>query len=216
MAENGQDPPDPTHLTEEQLAEIEKQKKAEEERQVALRAKLEDKDIQGEIDRRVTAALKKAEIKFADREKKAREDAERKAREDKLVEENKHLELYEMEKKRRESLEATMKASEKRDKVNALLDKKMVIDPDLRKLFHSFQGDLEELDGLIDSHQKTVKSVVEKEIAERLKTTPPPRGEDRPPAIVVRSRQDLKTPADKAKFIDEHGLGEYKKLPATG
>lgn len=135
---------------------------------------LKDKRVQAEIDRRVTGAVGKMELKAKEREQAATEKAKREFAEAKLLEDKKFQELAEMKTKETTDALAKLERYEHEAKVAALLDKKGVTDPELRLLFMRFNGDLTELDPVIDKFHSQIEVQVEKRVNERLKTPPPP------------------------------------------
>lgn len=177
---------------------------------------LKDKRVQSEIDRRVTMALKKANEDFERKQLEAIKEAERRAEEQKLLEDGKTKELYEAEKRRREELENRIKAQERTENLNKLLDKKQVLNPKLRSVFHSVSGDLATVDGLIDDANSVMEEIIEQRLNERLKTDPPPKSEGDLPLDKrsIKKRSDFKTDAEKADWVHEYGFDAYKKLPA--
>jgi hypothetical protein len=138
---------------------------------------LADKRVQAEIDRRVTAAMQKAESKAADREKAAAEKARREAQEARLLEKEDLKGLLDLKTKAAEEAQAKLEQYERDQKVQSLLDKKAVTDPALRAVWLRFNGDLTELDAAIDAFQAGINASVEKIVNERLKTTAPPKGD---------------------------------------
>lgn len=125
-------------------------------------ALLADKGVQGEIDRRVTSALKKARADADARVRETKDKAARDAAEAKLLEDGKLTELLELEKQKRAEAERLLDRHVHTDKVNQLLDKKGVTDPDMRALFHSLSIDLTELDAKIDVFQSKLGTLVER------------------------------------------------------
>ena len=138
---------------------------------------LDDKEVQAEIDRRVTQAVKTANEKAAKEREAAIAKAKRESEEAKLFEDGKTKELYELEKSRREELEKLVEEREHRDKVSHLLDVKGVHDPALRDILMNSNGDLTQLDARIESFQELMETMVKKQVTERLGSAPPPKGE---------------------------------------
>jgi len=135
---------------------------------------LKDKRIQGEIDRRIASLQKTMELKAKEREAAAADKAKREFAEAKLLEDKKFQELAELKAKEATDALAKLERYEHEAKVAALLDKKGVTDPELRLLFMRFNGDLTELDPVIDKFHSQIEVQVEKRVNERLKTPPPP------------------------------------------
>lgn len=155
-----------------------------------------DKRVRSETDRRVTAAVRKVEEKAERRVEEALRRAQQEAEEAKLLEDGKVQELFEREKARTAELEARIAEREFGDKVDQLLDKREIVDPELRRLFHSVQGELTDVDALITGVEEIVDREVEKRVADRLKTPPPPPGSaDKQP----KSDQSLQERRDEAE-----------------
>lgn len=140
-----------------------------------LAKKLADKAVQAEIDRRVTDAIKKTEARKQKDVEKALEDARVKAEEAKLLEDGKTQELYELEKQKREELEAKVQERERLDKVSELLDHREVFNPVMRDIFQGYNGSLTDLSDRIDAVDAVMQEEVEKRVTERLGSTPPPK-----------------------------------------
>jgi histone deacetylase complex regulatory component SIN3 len=164
-------------------------------------------------DSRVSEALKKKALTEKAKEDQIREDERRKARESKLLEEKKFEELAQLNLKKAEEAEQKLQAYERRENVNRLLDKKSVAETWFREYYHGYTGDLESMDKHIDAFREQfdamVKTAVDKQVSERLKTNQPPDGGDKK----ASSKSALGTDEAKAEFISKHGLSAFLALP---
>lgn len=181
---------------------------------------LKDKRVQAEIDRRVTQALKKASEDAKKQQEEAIREAERRAEEKKLLEDGKTKELYEAEKTRREELEERIRQQERTENLNKLLDKKQVLNPKMRQVFHAVSGDLTTVDSLIDDANSVIEEIIEQRVNERLKSDPPPQSDERDSTPKdkdkprpIKKRSDFRSDAEKATWIRANGLDAFKKLP---
>lgn len=175
---------------------------------------LNSKAVQAEIDRRVTDAVKSVERRMADKLEQEREKARQEAEEKKLFEEGNKDELLTVRELKIAELEADIQRRERADKMNALLDKKEVLQPPLRQLFLSIENvDLPEMAQRIDAFQELFRSevnaAVDAEIRSRYGSEPPARRGNGSPAVRL---EDLRTPAAKSAFIAEYGMDKYKEL----
>ena len=160
--------------------------KSQQDKPDELKTLLNDKRVQAEIDRRVTMALQKADEKTAQKIQEAMDRAKREAEELKLIEDGKVHDLYELEKRKREELEAKLSQHDRERRFNALLDKKESTDhvpmnPEMRKFYLQFGGTLDELDKGIDAFHAAMQAEIERVMNTRLKTPAPPKAPE-PPA----------------------------------
>lgn len=159
-------------------------------------------DVQEIINQGKREALDKAERKAQEREKAAREKAIKEAEEKRLLEANNFKELADLKSKEAEEATTRLKQYEHQAKVNALLDKKGVTDPEVRAIWLRFDGDLTELDPAIDKFTAQIEIQVEKRVNERLKTPPPP------PKGEVKVKEDTSLDAQIAAAVK---AGDYKE-----
>jgi len=136
---------------------------------------LKSKAVQGEIDRRVTSALKKEALKQEQAVLTAVENERHAAEEAKLLEDGETQKLYELEKQRREDLEARVLSHERGEKIAALLDKKEIFDDRIRNIFMQLKGELVDLDSHADKINEAVEEMVTSIVNKRLESTPPPQ-----------------------------------------
>lgn len=115
--------------------------------------------IQSEIDRRVTSAMAKA-----------KEKAEKDAKERALIEQNNYKEAFEGKNAELTEALAKIESYERREKVEALLDKRKITNPKLRAVFHKMTGELGAVDEAIKAHLELITEVAGEEVDTRLDT----------------------------------------------
>jgi len=164
---------------------------------------LKDKRVQGEIDRRIASMQKTLEQKYKESAAAAAQKAKHEAEEARLLEKEDLKGLLELKAKEADDAKAQLAQYEHDQKVNQLLDKKGVTDPDIRSLFLRFNGDLTDLDPVIDKFNAQVGALVEKTVNERLKTPPPPPKNDPAKPAADTSLEAQIAAAEKA--------GDYKE-----
>jgi len=140
-------------------------------------AKLSDPDVQSEIDRRVTAAVKKRDAENAIKAQEAAEKARKEAEEQKLLEDGKLQELVEIRSKEAEEAKSKLEKYERDLKIDALLDKQEILDPNMRAIFKATGMDLTELNPMVEGFKEQFDTAVQAEVNKRLKTDPPPKGQ---------------------------------------
>jgi hypothetical protein len=168
------------------------------------------KAMNAAADKRVNDAYKKwkkdEEIALTAEREKVQKDA----KDNKLLEDGKLKELVEEREKEIGDLKGKIESFERRGKVDALLDKKGITDPDLRAQFHRMSGDLTELSEAIDLFQKKMKEVIDLEVTKRLGSGElPPKNKTEGGAT---KPEDLDTPAKKAEYIGKHGEVKFREL----
>ncbi len=141
---------------------------------------------------------------------------QKEAEEKQLLEENKFQELA--ERREQEALEAKhqLEHYQRMEKVNALLDKREVVHPKLRRLFASVRDDdgspleLEDLNQFITDFDSWKLELVESEVKHRLESdTPEGSGESAVPKDVDPSKMSIK---EKSDFINKYGSDEWEKI----
>ena len=162
------------------------------------------KRIQAETDRRMTLFVKKQKEEAERRVREAKEQAEREAREAKLLEDGKHEELIEQLKQEVAKSKTELENYLRKEKVNALLDKKNITDKTIRRLFHEVKVDLETLDGMIDEYLERESERVSEAVNTKLKTELPPKGDNQ------RNTKKNKTLAEQVKEAERKAIKSGK------
>ncbi len=172
----------------------------------ALDSKLKDPEVQAEIDRRITLAMKKADRKADEREAAARDKAKKEVEEARLIEDGKLQELADLKAKEADAANAKLEAYERNEKVQALLDKHEILDPSMRELFETQVGELADLDARMAAFADKFKAAVEKHVNQRLATDPPAKPDNSKPG----DEGDLQ--AQIAKATREGNWSELQRL----
>jgi len=127
---------------------------------------------QADLNRFLQDRLERDRVKMAaDVETKVRQEMA----EAKLFEDKEFEKLAELNAQKATQAEARLAEYERLQKVDALLDKKAVLDPELRSLFRAVPGDLTLLDAHIESYRSAFDAAVQKSVSERLDTKAPPQ-----------------------------------------
>ena len=136
------------------------------------------------------------------KEASAKEQAAREAKEAKLLEDGKLEELAAMKTKEAEAAQAELAAYKRNEKVNALLDKKEMLDPRLRSFASKIPGDLEELNDIYDGFMELVTELAGNISAKDLGTVPPPKGNAKTEEPLSRSEELRAARNDPIKWAE--------------
>jgi len=171
--------------------------------------KLEDPDVKSEIDRRVAAAVLKRDADNALKAEEAAKKARKEAAEAKLLEDGKLEELANMKTKEAEEYKEKLAKYERDIKVDALLDKKEILNPEMRALFKMSGNDIDltKLNDVIDGFNKVFDDMVSKKVDERLLTGTPSTKQ----GTTLRDSQDLDVRIHEAESKGDWALSHKLK-----
>lgn len=164
--------------------------------QLSLVDMLANKDVQSEIDRRVTQALKTLEARMKAERDEAIEKTQREAEEKKLLEDGKLAELLTARSAEVEHLKTRIGDFERHDHLAKLLDKHGITDPSQRAVFGNLTGDIAQLDAVIGAFVETRKAEIDRLVAERLKSPAPPQGQQQAPLNLQAQLAEAKSKGD--------------------
>jgi len=108
---------------------------------------------------------------IADAKAEARRESENKQ----LLEDKNFEELTERAITERDEALAKLARRDRDADVDELLDKRKILDPDLRSMFREIPGDLSDVDKHVTAHNVSFLAAVEAEVTKRLDTSPPPQ-----------------------------------------
>lgn len=166
---------------------------------------LTEKEAQAIADR----AVSKAAEKWAAKQTEAVEAARKEAEESALQEKGEFEELYTREKERAEKLAAQVKDREFKEKAEEVLREAGV--ENFRAVLLAPRATLEDIAEAGGKLKELFDTAVEAEVLRRLDTgNPRPKGKGGVSAVTKLS--DLKSDAEKAAYVEEHGAEAYKKL----
>lgn len=130
---------------------------------------------QGDIDKRVTQALETRDAQHAVKVQEAKEKAEKQAAEAKLLEDGELEKLANLKAQEADDANAKLAKYERDIKVDALLDKQEVLDPNMRSLFKATGLEIEELNPMIEGFKAQFDAAVKAAVDKQLKNDPPPQ-----------------------------------------
>jgi len=159
-------------------------------------------DVDRILNERLERERKKMERTISERLRKESE-------EQKLLEEQQWKELAERREQELAELRKANDLAEREKKVTALLDKKNVTDPGLRKIFYQHSGDLTDLNDVVDGFLGVFNSVVDRAVAERLGSNQPPSKGDAKTNTKPISKM---TDDEKIQFIKEVGADKFAEI----
>jgi len=160
---------------------------------------------QEDLDRILTDRLARDRSKL---EKEITSKVKREQEERQLLEDQKWKELAERRETELAELKVLQETVEREKKVQSLLDKKEVTEPQFRKMFFAMNYELQELSDTVDSFNTVFQSAVEKAVAVRLGNTSPSKTNGQQTANKPISKM---TDTEKVAFISEHGQDKFTK-----
>ena len=164
---------------------------------------------QEDLDKILTDRLTRERQKL---EKEITTKVQKEQAEQKLLEEQKWKELAEIREAELLELKKIQETVDREKKVNALLDKKEVQEPQFRKIFLAMNLELQELSDTVDSFTTIFQSAVEKAVSQRLGTNTPDKGNSKANGNKPISEM---SDAEKVALIKEIGQEKYGKLVTT-
>lgn len=169
-------------------------------------SKEEAKFSQSDLDR----AISKAHEAWARKHQEELEVAQREAEKKRLEEQGKYQELYEKREQELARLQSELKAKQFREEAHAALSE-LELAP-FSEVLLSPRESVEDIRKVGKVLKASFDAAVEAEVLKRLDTGKRPSGG----AKGAVSFKDLKSDADKAAFIKEHGQEEYTRLLLQG